>query len=192
MDSQARGCGKNYFEAPSTPGFLVLDTTNRPIYFNSEALRVLTYPLRMKEVEDPGKFLSQAIQPMFLDSPSPIQSALTVDFRSGQRRYVCRLFPLVRNTGKPSPGITGLLIERSVHKSVDVSAAAQQFHLTHREQQTVTFLMDGLTSKEIANRMNVSPNTVKTFLRLVMVKMGVSTRSGIMRKIFEQGTRLTA
>jgi DNA-binding CsgD family transcriptional regulator len=27
--------------------------------------------------------------------------------------------------------------------------------------------------------MGISPNTVKAFLRLVMVKMGVSTRSGI-------------
>ena len=52
--------------------------------------------------------------------------------------------------------------------------------------------MDGLRSKEIALRMQISPNTVKTFLRLVMLKMGVSTRSGIVRRVFEQGSRLTA
>jgi len=45
-------------------------------------------------------------------------------------------------------------------------------------------LMDGLTSKEIAVRMNVTPNTVKTFVRLIMSKMAVSTRSGIVGKIF--------
>ncbi len=39
------------------------------------------------------------------------------------------------------------------------------------------------SSKEIANRMNVSPNTVKAFLRLIMTKMGVSSRSEVMRKI---------
>jgi DNA-binding CsgD family transcriptional regulator len=44
-------------------------------------------------------------------------------------------------------------------------------------------LLQGLTSKEIAQRMGISPNTVKAFLRLVMVKMGVSTRSGIVGKI---------
>jgi len=47
----------------------------------------------------------------------------------------------------------------------------------------VEFLLQGLTSKEIANRMGISPNTVKAFLRLVMVKMKVSTRSGIAGKI---------
>jgi DNA-binding CsgD family transcriptional regulator len=31
--------------------------------------------------------------------------------------------------------------------------------------------------------MNVSPNTVKTFFRLVMMKMGVNTRAGIVGKL---------
>jgi DNA-binding CsgD family transcriptional regulator len=44
-------------------------------------------------------------------------------------------------------------------------------------------LLEGLTSKEIADRMGISPNTVKAFIRLVMVKMNVSTRSGIIGRI---------
>jgi DNA-binding CsgD family transcriptional regulator len=47
----------------------------------------------------------------------------------------------------------------------------------------VEFLLEGFTSKEIAERMKISPNTVKAFIRLVMVKMGVSTRSGIIGKL---------
>jgi len=31
--------------------------------------------------------------------------------------------------------------------------------------------------------MNISPNTVKVFLRLVMLKMGVTTRSGVVGKL---------
>jgi DNA-binding CsgD family transcriptional regulator len=44
-------------------------------------------------------------------------------------------------------------------------------------------LGEGLTSKEIAIRMNISPNTVNSFVRLMMVKMGVSSRSAIIGKI---------
>ena len=44
-------------------------------------------------------------------------------------------------------------------------------------------MMQGLSSKEIATRMNVSPNTVKAFLRVVMIKMGVSSRSAIVGKV---------
>jgi len=46
----------------------------------------------------------------------------------------------------------------------------------------------GLTSKEIAQRMQVSPNTVKVFLRSIMNKMSVCTRSGILGKLMQQST----
>ena len=79
--------------------------------------------------------------------------------------------------------MTGILLERIAPKSVDISDVAQQFRLTQREQETVGLLTLGLTSKEIASRMNISPNTVKAFFRLVMTKMAVSTRAGIVGKI---------
>jgi DNA-binding NarL/FixJ family response regulator len=44
-------------------------------------------------------------------------------------------------------------------------------------------LAEGFCSKEIAARMKISPNTVKAFVHLVMVKMSVSTRSGIIGKL---------
>jgi DNA-binding NarL/FixJ family response regulator len=40
-----------------------------------------------------------------------------------------------------------------------------------------------LTTKEIAHRMSVSPNTIKQFVKLTMSKMGVTTRSGIIGKL---------
>jgi len=41
----------------------------------------------------------------------------------------------------------------------------------------------GLTNKEIADRMGISANTVKGFVRLIMLKMGTSGRSGIVAKV---------
>ena len=58
--------------------------------------------------------------------------------------------------------------------------------LLKKDHQTVEKLFarfEKKPSKEIADRMTVSPNTVKAFLRLVMIKMGVSSRSAIMAKI---------
>jgi len=49
--------------------------------------------------------------------------------------------------------------------------------------KTVEFLVHGLTSKEIADRMNISPNTVKAFIRQIMMKTRASTRSGIVGKV---------
>jgi DNA-binding NarL/FixJ family response regulator len=76
-----------------------------------------------------------------------------------------------------------VLLERVPSGLVSLSQVSQQFNLTQREREVLEYLLQALSSKEIANRMNVSPNTVKAFLRLIMTKMGVSSRSAVMRKI---------
>lgn len=76
-----------------------------------------------------------------------------------------------------------VMFERQSNESVTIAEVSERFGLTAREQETVQLLLEGLTSKEIAERMKISPNTVKAFIRLVMVKMNVSTRSGIIGRI---------
>lgn len=76
-----------------------------------------------------------------------------------------------------------LLLERSTNGAATLGQICARFCLTPREQETVELLFEGMTNKEIANRMKISANTVKVFVRMVMVKMGVSTRSGIVGKI---------
>ena len=78
----------------------------------------------------------------------------------------------------------------SAARSASLAQLSERFHLTTREQEVAEFLLEGLTSKEIGMRMQISPNTVKAFLRLIMVKMGVSTRSAIVGKAFTIGTPL--
>jgi len=60
---------------------------------------------------------------------------------------------------------------------------AQLFNFSPREKQAVELLLQGFSNKEIADRMNISPNTVNTFFRLIMIKMGVSSRSAILARM---------
>src|SRR3989454_10314699 len=76
-----------------------------------------------------------------------------------------------------------VLLERAPSGLIPVSLVSQQFKLTRRERDVLEYLLHGLSTKEIANRMGVSPNTVKAFLRLIMSKTGVSSRSAIVGKI---------
>jgi DNA-binding CsgD family transcriptional regulator len=76
-----------------------------------------------------------------------------------------------------------VLLERDAAGTNGLTEISEQFNLTQRERETVELLLKGLTSKEIATRMEISVNTVKAFLRLVMVKMKVSNRSGIAGKV---------
>ena len=69
---------------------------------------------------------------------------------SGRRLPLSRV-ALTGHSGSGSRLMTGLLIERHTPKMVSVSEAAAQFHLTQREQETISLLTLGLTSKEIAD-----------------------------------------
>ena len=169
---------------PAAAGFLLAEPSLKPMYANAEAIQVLTYPEDPSKLPSLDNILVEKIPALFPDHPSKSPSALVAEFMSGRRRYRCRVFALTSRAGNgfPQPAVA-LLIERSGQASFDVTQSAAQFHLTPREQETLLFLIQGLTNKEIAERMNISPNTVKAFLKLMMVKMGVSTRSGIIGKV---------
>jgi DNA-binding CsgD family transcriptional regulator len=62
------------------------------------------------------------------------------------------------------------------------------FQLTTRECETVKLLLRGLTSKEIASEMSISPNTVKSFLKLAMAKVGASNRAALIARILEKAS----
>jgi DNA-binding CsgD family transcriptional regulator len=82
-----------------------------------------------------------------------------------------------------------LYLRREVSVSDALDQVATDYRLTDREREALIGISMGLTSKELAVRMNISPNTVKAFLRLIMIKMGTSTRAGIVAKVLDQNGR---
>ncbi len=164
----------------SEPGFLILDSKLNPIACNQQAITILTFPNLADQVKRVSIFLADKIRFSLVNRQSKDSLEFVKEFRSGNRRYNCRVFHL----DSPDRGsLVVLILERYSSRSAALSQLSQEFDLTVREQETVQLLLQGLTSKEIAARMDISPNTVKAFLRLVMVKMGVSTRSGIVGRI---------
>lgn len=173
---------------PATAGIVLLDAQNRMVYHNAEAANILVFPgLDRRTNGALLDVLPRELQAVLLTSePRRRTASSAAEFRSGKRRYRGRIFVLARS-GKPAQATTAIVLERSTPNSRDLSAVARYFRLTLREQQTVELLTLGLTSKEIASRMNISPNTVKAFFRMVMTKMAVSTRAGIVGKIALMG-----
>jgi len=156
------------------------------VYHNPEAANILVFHGQDGRSNGNGAVadaLPRELQAVLFKAEGRSHIMLSgADFRSGKRRYRCRVFVLARS-GKAAQATTAVLLERLAPGSRDLSAVAKQFRLTLREQETVELLTLGLTSKEIASRMNISPNTVKAFFRMVMTKMAVSTRAGIVGKV---------
>ncbi len=51
------------------------------------------------------------------------------------------------------------------------------FDLTHRQQEVLTLMVDGLSTGEIAKRLVLSPATVKNHITGILLKLGVSNRT---------------
>ncbi|MBI3610021.1 MAG: response regulator transcription factor [Nitrospirae bacterium] len=160
----------------------MLDVSLKPIMFNTEAIQILTHPENPQKMKSLGNYLADKVRTELLNEGLSGSSFIT-ELISGKRLYICRAFHMdlaSRNATDPS---VVLLLERGYQGLINLSVMALQYHLTERERETVEHLLHGLTSKEIAERMKISPFTVKAFLRIVMLKTGVSTRSGILGKL---------
>lgn len=166
----------------SSAGFLLLDSRMDPVIVNNLASEILSYPQAPDTIKGLDEFLNRKIHATLLARDPSSGSPLVSEIRSGKRLYFCRAFR-VDARAKRYPQITlAVFLERGSVGSFSAIQVSERFKLTAREQEVLQFLLQGLTSKEIAERMRISPNTVKAFLRLIMIKMGVSTRSGIVGK----------
>jgi DNA-binding NarL/FixJ family response regulator len=67
----------------------------------------------------------------------------------------------------------------SVTPGISVDAEAERLvdELTAREREVVTYLVQGLTNREIAEALCLSPLTVKTHVNHAMVKLSVRDRA---------------
>jgi DNA-binding CsgD family transcriptional regulator len=167
---------------PSNAGFLLLDSALKPIYANKDSVNILCYP----EIPVGEKALMQAfhqrIEALMNDRRPSEGNPLQVEFPSGRRTYLMRAFYLDSPLKNPLQPTYAVLLERQHHVLLELANVSKQYNLTNREVETLRLLIEGLTSKEIASHLKISPNTVKVFLRQIMLKMGVTTRAGIIGK----------
>ena len=167
--------------AMSKEGFLLLDSSMNPIFVNHAAAEILLHPQDVEKQRKLNDLLASKIRCTLLSGQSSGVRRLVTKFQSGKRLYLCRAFRV--NALADSLPSVAVLLERGSAGSISLIQVSERFHLTTREQEVLQYLLEGgLTSKEIAMRMGISPNTVKAFLRLIMLKMGVATRSGIVGK----------
>jgi DNA-binding CsgD family transcriptional regulator len=159
-------------------GVVLADVSLKPLYLNSEAMRILEVNTRSV----PESLHRRLIE---VCRGHDVLYPFVAQVQSRRRRYLCRAFPLDSSAmcGGCHPPALVLFFERSNITSADLDFVSGTFRLSAREQVALSFLTTGLTNKDIASRMGVSPNTVKAFLRTVMSKMGVATRTELM-KIF--------
>jgi DNA-binding CsgD family transcriptional regulator len=169
-------------KSPSRVGVLLLDSQLRPVHFNAESANILSYPKKLHGIPSLDAVLP-AINGQLGSGPSP---APLDGFTSGRREYVCRAFLLDsanKANSRVQPRFVVILERVPRAPQIDLSQWSEQYQLTTRERETVEHVLKGLSNKEIASQMSISPSTVKSFLKLIMVKVGASNRAGIIAKM---------
>lgn len=172
-------------EASALPGVLLLSSSFDAVAYSWEAVRILAFPNNPRRVKRLHSFLGRRIRSRLSTHSSREGRQFVREFKSGSRTYRCHAVAL--QPGEVGSGMNGtiaLLFERPPSAALSLKRKVwKEFDLTPRQCQTVELLVRGMTTKEIAQAMNISPNTVKTYLRHIMAKMRVATRVGIVGKV---------
>ena len=74
---------------------------------------------------------------------------------------------------------------RAVWSFADLSEIRPYRDLTRREREIVSFLADGLTSKEIALKLDLSHRTVEVYRAKLLKKFGVPNSSSLLQSLGE-------
>jgi DNA-binding CsgD family transcriptional regulator len=171
----------------TTTGFLLLDASLRPMFASDEAMAILAYPQVLPQ-QGVNNFVQSRIRSL-VSSNSNHKSFSPCKFlnevASGKRRYRLRAFSVKSNLGIGGGPAVAVLLERNHDEGLNLASVARKFHLTRRERETVDLLLRDLSTKQIADRMGISPNTAKAFLRSVMIKVRAENRTGIIARILQ-------
>ena len=180
-------------QSPALGALLLPQMSLFPIAYNREALEILAFPRSPEDLVRSSAALARRIETRLVSRSAKGARKFVAQFQSGNRTYHCRTLNVRfggefggENDDDPSRATTLILLERSASPSRLLKRQAwDKFGLAPRERQIIELLIEGMTTKEMAQALRLSPNTIKSFLRLVMAKMGVSTRSGIVGKLLE-------
>ena len=74
-------------------------------------------------------------------------------------------------------------LQRAVWSFADLSSIRPYLPLTRREREILSHMSDGLTSKEIALRLDISYRTVEVYRAKLLKKFGVSNTGGLFHSL---------
>jgi two-component system, NarL family, nitrate/nitrite response regulator NarL len=78
------------------------------------------------------------------------------------------------------------MLRRSLETDEQSEVRQTSDRLSERERQVLSFILEGLANKQIADRLQISESAVKASLQQLFAKTGVRTRSQLVRIALEQ------
>jgi DNA-binding CsgD family transcriptional regulator len=172
--------------AAAEEGIVITDLHLKPIAFNNGAAVILNGSSPLSETAGrPVRLPPEVVEAITSRNGADV-SVVRSHFHKNGATYRCdayRVQPLSAELAQP---VMALLLLKVLSVDDAIGVAAAGYGLTDREQEVFRGILMGDSTKELAARLQISPNTIKAFLRLIMGKMGVTTRSGIFGKLLDE------
>lgn len=178
-----KGAGSTFHNAIAAEGIVLMNNSLKPIALDRGAASIFAIPWQEREERNITFHVPEEVAQVLALGKGSDAPPVATQFWRGEYGYVCRAYFIEPYDADPEQAMVVLHVQRGFSVGDAVYQLADQYHLTDREKEALMAISMGLASKEVAERMHISPNTVKAFLRLIMIKMGVSSRAGIMGKL---------
>jgi DNA-binding NarL/FixJ family response regulator len=86
-----------------------------------------------------------------------------------------------------SPKISGYLVQEFLHEPHSKTFQSLDTELTSRQTEILKRVCRGLTEKEIAFELNISPNTVHVHINNIMNKVQIHNKAGLIKYAIKMG-----
>jgi two-component system, NarL family, nitrate/nitrite response regulator NarL len=112
--------------------------------------------------------------------------------QAGVRAYISKAWPAERICDALVAVARGEIIlpgeiQAGLAAAIRSNAAGARIHLTPREREVLGGLAEGKSAPQIAGELHVSPATVKTHLKTLYEKLGVSDRAAAVAEAMRRG-----
>ncbi len=168
-----------------TSGVVILDESGEILYLNQEAHSILSTFSANNDSSDKDSPINKAIVETIKENLGPLNepSSSIIQCANTDSTYSLRALPLDKPHKKGKSCVMVLIEGVTIHRKFDMDVVQKQFGLTKREAEVTFCLTKGLTNKEIANILSLSPETVHDYVKQVMKKFKTTTRAGIVGKV---------
>jgi DNA-binding CsgD family transcriptional regulator len=162
---------------------VLLNSSYTPLYVSTEAARILFYPKQPPPIATAAAAISGAVRRLIAGGSPQGESGRFGYMNCGERSYLWNVTRCDEWTSNETPWNYVLMLRRAELPEAKIKTICQQFHLSPRQEQTLAYLFQGLTSKEIAGFLDLSPHTVKIHIRALMTKLQVTTRTALVGRV---------
>lgn len=117
----------------------------------------------------------------------PTESQVIAFIKSGASGFVVKdatvdeLFNTIRSVARGEsvvpPAVTGTLLTHIAEQATrTLPNPTEAVRMTHREREVIGLIAEGLSNKEIAQRLSLAPDTVKTHVHNILEKLALHSR----------------